>query len=452
MKVCSVCNEIVSAGQGCARSDCPNQTSTTVSDPAPNVEPGFTGRADRTVQAGLDRAGDTARAGTRRAAFTVAVIFVVVFVAVVFVVSIARDGSGGSEQVAVTKAATQAKEEKVLNVYNWSDYIAADTLANFEKETGIKVRYDVYDSMQMLEAKLLAGQSGYDVVFPALTPFLARQIKAGIYQPLDKAKLQNYAGLSPTILKTMSQNDPENTYSVPYMVAPTGIGINVAKVKDALGAIPEGSGDLLFNPEITAKLKACGISLLDDPVDVIPAVLAWMGKDPVSQDTADLDTAIAVLQKIRPNLKYIHSSSYLNDLANGDLCVAQGYGGDLMQARYRAREAGNGVDIRALLPKEGSAFVIDTMAIPKDAPHPGNAHLFINYMMRPDVVAAITNTTGYANAVPASLEMVEAAIKEDPFIYPSDEERAKGFSVPPAEKEYERERTRAWASLKTQTK
>jgi putrescine transport system substrate-binding protein len=344
------------------------------------------------------------------------------------------------------------EEEKVLNVYNWSDYIAEDTLANFQKETGIKVRYDVYDSMAMLEAKLLAGGSGYDVVFPTLTPFLAQQIKAGIYQPLDKAKLSNYAGLSPTILKTMAKNDPDNTYSVPYMVAPTGIGINVAKVKAILGSVPQGSGDLLFNPDVTAKLRQCGISLLDDPVDVVPAVLAWMGKDPTSQDPADLAAAMAALVKIRPNLKYIHSSAYINDLANGDLCVAQGYGGDLIQARDRAHEAGNGVEIKALLPKEGTAFVIDTMAIPKDAPHPNNAHLFINYMMRPDVVAAITNKTGYANAVPASLEKVDEAIKSDPFIYPSDEERAKGYSVPPAEKDYERERTRAWATLKTETK
>jgi putrescine transport system substrate-binding protein len=343
-------------------------------------------------------------------------------------------------------------EEKVLNVYNWSDYIAPDTLANFEKETGIKVRYDVYDSMQMLEAKLLAGGSGYDVVFPSLTPFLAQQIKAGIYQPLDKAKLTNYAGLSPTILKTMTKNDPDNTYGVPYMVAPTGIGINVAKVKERLGSVPQGSGDLLFSPEITAKLKDCGISLLDDPVDVIPAVLAWLGKDPTSQDPADLQVAIDALKKIKGNLKYIHSSSYINDLANGDLCVAQGYGGDLIQARDRAKEAKNGVEIAPLLPKEGTAFVIDTMAIPKDAPHPNNAHVFINYMMRPDVVAAITNTTGYANAVPASLEKVDEAIKSDPFIYPSDDERAKGWSVPPAGPDYERERTRAWTNFKAETK
>ena len=357
----------------------------------------------------------------------------------------------GNDKAGDKSAAAPAAEDKVLNVYNWSDYIADDTLKNFTAETGIKVNYDVYDSMPMLEAKLLAGGSGYDVVFPSLTPFLAQQVKAGIYQPLDKAKLSNYAGLSPTILKTMSQNDPQNTYSVPYMIAPTGIGINVEKVKAILGEIPQGSGDLLFSPEITAKLKKCGISLLDDPVDVIPAVLAWMGKNPISQDPADLAIAMAALTKIRPNLKYIHSSSYINDLANGDLCVAQGYGGDLIQARDRARDAKNGVEILTLLPKEGTAFVIDTMAIPKDAPHPDNAYIFINYMMRPDVVAEITNKTGYANAVPASLEKVDEAIKSDPFIYPSDEDRAKGFSVPPAEKDYERERTRAWSTLKTET-
>ncbi len=360
--------------------------------------------------------------------------------------------AGCGDDKAADKGGDARTGAKVLNVYNWSDYIAPDTLAGFEKETGIKVNYDVYDSMSMLEAKLLAGDSGYDVVFPTLTPYLAQQIKAGIYQPLDRAKLSNYAGLSPTILKTMAENDPDNTYSVPYMIAPTGIGINVAKVREALGTVPQGSGDLLFSPEVTARLKACGISLLDDPVDVVPAVLAWMGKNPVSQDPADLSAAMEALQKIRPNLKYIHSSSYINDLANGDLCVAQGYGGDLIQARDRAKEANNGVEILALLPREGTAFVIDTMAIPKGAPHPDNAHVFINYMMRPDVVAAITNTTGYANAVPASLEKVEEVIRTDPFIYPTDAERAKGFSVPPAEKDYERERTRAWAAFKTETR
>ncbi|MEN3974404.1 polyamine ABC transporter substrate-binding protein [Emcibacter sp. SYSU 3D8] len=369
---------------------------------------------------------------------------------VLIVLGTALTACGDDTVSGKSDAGAANNEEKIVNVYNWSDYIAADTLENFQKETGIKVRYDVYDSMSMLEAKLLAGGSGYDVVFPSLTPFLAQQIKAGIYQPLDWSKLTNSAGLSPTILKTMSKNDPENTYSVPYMVAPTGIGINVAKVKERLGAVPQGSGDLLFSPEVTAKLEDCGISLLDDPVDVIPAVLAWMGKDPISQDPADLAAAMEVLKEIRPNLKYIHSSSYINDLANGDLCVAQGYGGDLIQARDRAKEADNGVEIMALLPREGTAFVIDTMAIPKDAPHPGNAHIFINYMMRPGVVAAITNTTGYANAVPASLENVDDAIKSDPFIYPSDEERAKGFSVPPADKDYERERTRAWSTLKTE--
>ncbi|MEN3951138.1 polyamine ABC transporter substrate-binding protein [Iodidimonas sp. SYSU 1G8] len=354
--------------------------------------------------------------------------------------------------LAGVSGSAKAAEDKVLNVYNWSDYIAADTLAAFQKETGIKVNYDVYDSMAMLEAKLLAGRSGYDVVFPTLTPFLAQQIKAKIYQPLDKSKLPNYSGLSKTILKTMSHNDPQNTYSVPYMVSPSGIGINVDKVKKILGSVPEGSGDLLFSPAVTAKLKSCGISLLDDPVDVIPAVLAWMGRNPISQEKADLDAAMAALQKIRGNLKYIHSSSYINDLANGDLCVAQGYGGDLIQARDRARDAKNGVNILVLLPKEGTAFVIDTMAIPADAPHPNNAHAFINYMMRPDVVAAITNETGYANAVPASMSKVDDAIKNDKFIYPSDAEREKGYSIPPAPKGYERLRTRAWNSFKTGVK
>ncbi|MBI1179993.1 MAG: extracellular solute-binding protein [Alphaproteobacteria bacterium] len=343
-------------------------------------------------------------------------------------------------------------EEKVLNVYNWSDYIAPDTLAKFEKATGIKVRYDVYDSNQMLEAKLLAGRSGYDVVFPSLTPFLAEEIKAGIYQKLDKSRLKNYPGLSKSILKTMAKNDPGNAYSVPYMWAPTAIGINVDKVKKILGKVPEPSWALLFDPAITAKLKACGVTLIDDPTEVIPAMLAYMGRDPTSQNKADLDAAVAELRKIRPNLKYIHSSSYINDLANGDICVAHGYGGDLIQARERAKEAGNGVKIAVLIPKEGAPFNIDVMAIPADAPHPGNAHLFIDYMMRPDVVAAITNTTGYANAVPASDPMIDDAIKHDPAIYPSEAVREKGFSVPPAPRSYEKARTRAWEGFKHDVK
>jgi putrescine transport system substrate-binding protein len=354
--------------------------------------------------------------------------------------------------VALGLALPAAAEDKVLNVYNWSDYIAPDTLANFEKQTGIKVNYDVYDSNQMLEAKLLAGRSGYDVVFPSLTPFLAQQIKSGIYQKLDRSQLKNYPGLSKSILKTMAKNDPGNAYAVPYMWAPTAIGINVDKVKQILGKVPEPSWALLFDPAVTAKLKACGITLIDDPVEVIPAMLAYMGKDPTSQDKADLEAAMTALGKIRPDLKYIHSSSYINDLANGDICVAHGYGGDLIQARERAKEAGNGVDIEVLIPKEGAPFNIDAMAIPADAPHPGNAHLFIDYMMRPEVVAEITNETGYANAVPASDSKIDPDIKNDPAIYPSEAVREKGFSVPPAPKSYERTRTRAWTSFKSGVK
>ena len=351
--------------------------------------------------------------------------------------------------VLIATTATVSAADKVVNVYNWSDYVAEDTLSRFEEETGIKVNYDVYDSNQMLEAKLLAGRSGYDVVFPSLTPFLAQQIKSGVYQKLDKSKLPNYAGLSQTILAAMKENDPGNAYSAPYMWAATGIGYNVDKVVEILGSAPRSSWGLLFDPAITAKLKACGITLIDDPVEVVPAVLSWQGKNPVSQDEADLKAAMTVLQKIRANLRYIHSSSYINDLANGDICVAHGYVGDLIQARERAKEAGNGVNILVLIPEEGAPVNIDAMAIPADAPNVANAHVFINFMMRPDIVAAITNETGYANAVPASMEMVDEEIANDPAIFPPGEVRAKEFSTPPAPRAYERTRTRAWNGFKT---
>ena len=346
-------------------------------------------------------------------------------------------------------APTRAQEEKILNVYNWSDYIAEDTLARFTQETGIKVNYDVYDGNEILEAKLLAGRSGYDVVFPSASPFLANQLKANIYQKLDRSKLPNFANIDTDALAALDGSDPGNLHSVPYMTAPTGIGFNIDKVKSLAPNAPTDSWAMLFDPNVTVKLQACGISLLDSADEIYPAVFAYLGLAPTSVDMKQLDAALPVLDKIRPHLKYIHSSSYINDLANGDLCVAHGYGGDLIQARERAKEAGKGVNIQVLVPKEGTNAATDVMSIPADAPHPGNAHVFINFMLRPDVIGPITDAVGYANAIKGAEQYVSQEIQHDPAIYPPAEIRAKLYVTPTAPQNYLRSRTRAWTRFKT---
>jgi putrescine transport system substrate-binding protein len=346
-------------------------------------------------------------------------------------------------------SAAQSAEDKVLNVYNWSDYIAPDTLERFEKETGIKVNYDVYDSNEILEAKLMAGNSGYDVVFPSASPFLARQVTAKIYRELDFAKLPNRANLDAATLATLAKSDPGNKHAVPYMIAGTGIGVNMAKVKELAPGAPLDSWAILFEPKWTGLLKACGVTLLDDANEVLSGAYAYLGMDPTTESTKDIDTAIALVSKIRQDLKYIHSSSYINDLANGDICVAHGYGGDLVQARDRAKEANKGVDIKVFFPKEGAQVVIDVMAIPADAPHPDNAHAFINFMMRPDVVGPITDAVGYANAVKGAEKYVSPERLADPVIYPPKEIRDRFFVVPPKGQAYDRARTRAWTRFKT---
>lgn len=352
--------------------------------------------------------------------------------------------------VAALSSPALAEEEKVLNVYNWSDYIAPDTLEKFTAETGIKVNYDVYDSNETLQAKLQAGKSGYDVVFPSASPFLAVQIKSGIYQKLDKSKLSNYANLDPAVMKTLgSVADPGNQYAVPYMISATGIGYNVDKVKAAFPDAPVDSWALLFNPANVARLKGCGVSLLDAPTEVLPAALVYLGKNGASQSTDDLKAAVDAVSKIRPSIRYFHSSKYINDLANGDICVAHGYGGDLIQARNRATEAGRGVNIKVVIPKEGAVVNIDNAAIPVDAPHPDNALKFINFLLKPEIIAAISNTTGYSNGVPASKDFLKKEILNDPAIYPAADIVAKEFQVPPASQAYERERTRAWTRVKT---
>jgi putrescine transport system substrate-binding protein len=355
--------------------------------------------------------------------------------------------------IAATLAAmgpARAEDAQTLNIYNWSDYIADDTVKRFEAETGIKVHYDVYDGNEVLEAKLSAGHSGYDVVVPSALPFLARQAAQGVYLKLDKSKLSNYGNLDPQILAAAANADPGNQYGVPYLWGTTGIGYNPDKVKAALGPdAPIDSLKLIFDPANAKKLESCGLSLLDTPQEVFAAALAYVGRDPISRDPADLDRAAEVVMGIRPDVRKFHSSQYINDLANGDLCVAFGYSGDVIQAKSRANDAKNGVTIAYSIPKEGAMMWIDMMAIPKDAPHPENALKFINFILRPEIIAAISNTVAYANPNKPATEFVEEQIRDDPNIYPPAAVRARLFFDKPVTPQYERLRTRDWTRVKT---
>ncbi|WP_411834501.1 polyamine ABC transporter substrate-binding protein [Pseudoxanthomonas mexicana] len=347
------------------------------------------------------------------------------------------------------KAGEGGKDAGRLNVYNWSDYIAEDTIPNFEKATGIKVTYDVFDSDEMVETKLLAGSSGYDVVVPSLS-FLGRQIQAGVFLPLDKSKIPNLANVDPAMLERIALQDPGNQYAVPYLWGTSGIGYNVDKVKAVFGdtGLTE-SWDIVFKPENLARLKDCGVTLLDTPSELIPIALNYLGEDPHSLDPAVIGKAAALLKSIRPYVRNFHSSSYINDLANGDICLVVGWSGDIIQARDRAAEAGNGVDIAYSIPKEGAPQWFDMLAIPKDAKNVEAAYAFINYLLTPEVAAANTNYVTYPNPIPASLPRVDAEISGDPTIYPPAEVDAKLFTFAVLPPEIDRLYTSIWTELKT---
>ncbi|KFN49972.1 hypothetical protein N790_01000 [Arenimonas malthae CC-JY-1] len=356
-----------------------------------------------------------------------------------------QPADGAGEQAAAAPEAAP----KVLNVYNWSDYIGEDTIANFEKETGIKVTYDVFDSNEVLEAKLMAGNTGYDIVVPSLT-FLSRQIQAGVFQELDKSRLSNYGNLDPAFMSLLAQNDPGNAHALPYLWGTTGIGYNVAKVKEALGEdAPVDSWALVFEPENLAKLKGCGVAILDTPSEIIPPVLRYLGEDPNSFDEAVIQKGVDRLKELRPHITYFHSSQFINDLANGDICVAVGWSGDIIQAQGRAAEAGKGIEIAYSIPKEGAPMWFDMLAIPKGAANVDNAYLFLDYLMRPEVMAGVQNYVMYASANQAALPLVDEAVLQDPGIYPTEETKAKLFTLAVLPPEVDRLFTRHWTTLKT---
>ncbi|MGA1768686.1 MAG: polyamine ABC transporter substrate-binding protein [Steroidobacteraceae bacterium] len=364
--------------------------------------------------------------------------------AVMVAVTLGVTGCGKKDDA----AGAGGPEDPVLNVYNWSDYISDNAIGDFETATGIQVTYDMFDSNEVLETKLLAGSTGYDIVVPSAS-FLERQIKAGVFMPLDKSKLPNLANMDPEIMARVALHDPDNTYAVPYLWGTTGIGYNPEKVKEVLGTDTIDSWATIFEPENAAKLAKCGLVMLDAPTEVFDTALIYLGKDPNGENEEDLNAAKDLLMKVRPHVRYFHSSSYIDDLANGEICVALGWSGDIFQARDAGAEAETPVTVAYSIPKEGAIMWFDMMAIPADAKHPDNAHQFINYLMDPQVIAGITNYVVYANGNAASLEFVDEETRNDPAVYPTPEVKQKLFASLAEGEDYTRLSTRAWTTVKT---
>ncbi len=353
--------------------------------------------------------------------------------------------------LALACGAAHADEPRTLKVYNWFDYITPQTLVDFQKQDNVKLVYDIFDTNEALEAKLLTGNSGYDVVVPS-NVFLAKQIEAGVFQPLDRSKLSNFNHLDPKLMKLLEQNDPGNKYAVPYMYGTILIGFNPAKVKQVLGDnAPVDSWDLIFNEDNIKKLKQCGVAMLDSPSEVLPLALQHLGLDPNSSKPADYKKAEDLMMKIRPYITYFHSSKYMADIANGDICVAVGYSGSFSQAANRARDAKNGVVVDMRLPKEGAPIWFDMLAIPKGAANTEDAHKFINYLLQPQVIAPISDFVGYPNPNKDATDKVSEAIRTNPNLYPTDEMMAKLYTLRPLAHDAERARTRAWTKIKSGT-
>jgi putrescine transport system substrate-binding protein len=336
-----------------------------------------------------------------------------------------------------------------LNVYNWNDYIDEETIRRFEAETGVKVRYDVYDANETLDTKLRAGRTGYDLVVPTASPFLALQVPARLYRPLDRDKLKNYGNLDPVLMGQLASYDPGNRHAIPWMWGTTGIGYNAEAVKRVMADAPVHSLKILFDPAIIAKFQRCGVVVLDSPTDVIPAALNYLGRDPDSHKAEDLDAVAKLLAAIRPYVRKWHSSEYINDLANGDACLAFGFSGDIKQAAKRAAEVKKPFTVEYVIPQEGSQVWIDAWAIPADAANVDAAHRFLDFLLRPEIAALNSNFIGYANAVPGSLPRIEAAVRDDPAVYPPEEVRRRFYTISAPDRAYERLRTRAWTRVTT---
>ena len=339
-------------------------------------------------------------------------------------------------------------QERVVNVYNWSDYIDDSILADFTKETGIKVVYDTFDSNEIVETKLLAGGTGYDVVVPT-AEFLGRQITAGVFQKLDKSKLSNIGNMWDMIMQRTANDDPGNEYSINYMWGTTALGYNVGKVKEILGTDRIESWNVLFDPEIAAKFKDCGIYVLDTPSEMFRAALNYLDLEPGSTNPDDLAKAEELLLKMRPFVRKFHSSEYINALANGDICLAVGYSGDIFQARDRAAEANQGVEVGYSIPKEGALMWFDQMAIPADAKHVAEAHEFLNYMMRPEVIAKASNYVFYANGNKASQPLLDKEVIDDPAVYPDEATMENLYVVKAYDAKTQRIVTRMWTKVMT---
>jgi putrescine transport system substrate-binding protein len=357
------------------------------------------------------------------------------------------DGAASSAENA-SKTGGAPDSRKALNLFIWSDYLAPNTLSDFEKQTGIKVHVAYFDTNETLETRLLAGNSGFDIVVPTASYF-ERQIKAGVYLTLDKSKLPNLKNMDPQLMSRVALHDPDNAHGVIYTWGTNGIGYNEKMIKALMPDAPLDGWRLVFDPAVASKVSKCGISVLDSPAEMMRAVLNYLGRDPNSQKPEDLAAADVTLNKIRPYIRNINSSEYIESLANGDLCVAVGYSGDVLQARDRAREANKGIEIKYMVPKEGSILWFDMLAIPKDAPDPDSAYAFMNYIMTPQVIADISNFKRYANANAAAQPFVQQAVRDDPGIYPPAELRQK-LAVQLADSaDQTRAITRMWQKFKT---
>ncbi len=344
--------------------------------------------------------------------------------------------------------ALSASAASTVHIYNWSDYIGATTLIDFEKASGIKPVYDVFDSNETLEGKLLAGHTGYDVVVPS-NHFLGKQIKAGAFQKLDKSQLPNYANLDPLLLKRLEKNDPGNEYAVPYLWGTNGIGYNVEKVKAALGVDKIDSWAVLFEPENMKKLSKCGVAFLDSADEMLPTVLNYLGLDPNSTKPEDYKKAEAKLLAVRPYVTYFHSAKYISDLANGNICVAAGFSGDVFQAKARAEEAGKGVKVAYAIPKEGGNLWFDMLAIPRDAKNVKEAHAFINYLLDPKVIAQVSDAVGYANPNPKAGALMDQAVFTDESVYPPQAVLDKLYVNAELPPKVQRLMTRSWTKIKS---